>query len=402
MKRVPPYFRRWLPVAVLPLVILASFLFFTHIDNQPTAKPSAEQQATESIQSDVGQSIESGSSIPQELQQLDNTQPNEATLYQVNAQTPLFADPNTYLGSNPWSPDGQAVLLNKFTGKETNRIVDPKTKQLFARGIAELWKYSFASGTLSKLADNGNRATWSNDGKEIFYSVYLPDGRTEEVRRANADGTGVTFLNTGTAPQTTYLANKTVVLVRDNRIFVRDSTGQERQWPAVVVPDDLIGTSVSVIPAPDTSAVVVVNHETVELFRANGDQMRLVQDFRRGFSSLSWSPDSRQLVYLTARPKAEVRIIDFKQMTIRIVWTSPNPNEDFLSPAWSTNGKQLALIRQIWRSSVPASLWILDIQQGLTQKVLDSVLMAAWSPQGNQLIYRAADSAGTFGLIQLQ
>lgn len=57
-------------------------------------------------------------------------------------------------------------------------------------GVADIWVYTFARGTYTRLTFTGVNATpvWSADGRDIFFSAMQRSGRGTSFFRTSADG----------------------------------------------------------------------------------------------------------------------------------------------------------------------------------------------------------------------
>jgi hypothetical protein len=88
------------------------------------------------------------------------------------ARQPIDLPPGLY-NDVRISPDGTRVAVAQGTS-----------------GVADIWVYTFARGTYTRLTFTGINATpvWSADGREIFYSAVDKTGRGTTILTTSADG----------------------------------------------------------------------------------------------------------------------------------------------------------------------------------------------------------------------
>lgn len=129
------------------------------------------------------------------------------------------------------------------------------------------------------------------------------------------------------------------------------------------------GSSPSV--SPDGSTVAYLDRG-IRVVSAEGGEERLLVNARGGEGSLTWSPDSRRLAFVSGRgDHAFVGVIDVPSR--ELTWMDPGIDRDG-SPAWSPDGTRVAFIRVPFdrdvlpymaaRTAVPWSIRVADVSTG--------------------------------------
>jgi TolB protein len=118
---------------------------------------------------------------------------------------------------------------------------------------------------------------------------------------------------------------------------------------------------------------------------ANGENLSEI-GFHKGYLT-SWSPDSRQIVYVNGINRVnELFIVDASGENYRRLTTTPGAEG---IPAWSPDGEFIAIGLEIDGDD---ELLLINPSNGeIVRQLTDNIgindMMAAWSPDGNQILY---------------
>jgi TolB protein len=125
---------------------------------------------------------------------------------------------------------------------------------------------------------------------------------------------------------------------------------------------------------------------------ADGAAPRVILESRRPLMSPAWSPDGRQLAYVSFESRsAAVFVQDLRTAERRAVSVRAGVNG---APAWSPDGSRLALTL----SSAGGNLdvFLLDLRDGTLERITDDPAIDTepeWSPDGRSLFF-TSDRAG--------
>ncbi|MCC7452111.1 MAG: PD40 domain-containing protein [Anaerolineae bacterium] len=98
----------------------------------------------------------------------------------------------------------------------------------------------------------------------------------------------------------------------------------------------------------------------------------------------SWSPDSRQLVFVAAGDTAQIGVINIDGTGMHFLTDKSGENRN-LSPAWSSDGKHIAF-RSLDVAPDANNLFIMDAD-GHNPHAFASGRSPSWSPDSKRLIY---------------
>ena len=302
------------------------------------------------------------------------------------------------------SPDGSRLA---FSVQHTDRPGAPYTR---------IWTADLAAKTAAPFANGieGSSPRWSPDGKRLAFSGRTGDGKSGIVL-ANADGTGIEPLadvmsSNHPLPQ----VGERLAWSPDGRriAFVSATPGPEPEMEA----DPIVITRYWFRPASSAGGRFSDNRR-LHLFVADvGDASKCGSSPNGTYSehSIDWSPDGKQLVYLSNREpdpdfffNYDIFVIDVDSGVERRLTTTKN-NE--YGPVWSPDGKAIAyqgLERPITSSETnmeDTHVWTLDVATGERRELGAAIDnrqgRPQWSPDG-AWIYFTVQSRGSARLHRL-
>jgi len=171
-------------------------------------------------------------------------------------------------------------------------------------GAAEIWVYSFARGTSTRLTFTGVNGTpvWSNDGRDVFFSAIA--GLRTTIFRTSADG--------GREP--------TAVIALDGRLYLK-TVSADGTWALV----DSVG-----------STGTLANIAKIPLL--TGASTELIVNTARDEYAAALSPDGRLIAYQAVEGgRPEVYVRELGASTGR--WQVSNGGGE--EPMWSPDGRAL-------------------------------------------------------------
>jgi TolB protein len=149
---------------------------------------------------------------------------------------------------------------------------------------------------------------------------------------------------------------------------------------------------VTVVRNQSQSQSQVKNNYRLVVADADGQNVRVMVDSPQPIMSPAWSPDGRQIAYVSFEAnRSEIYLQDLRSGVRKRVSARPGVNG---APAWSPDGKSLAL--SLSRQDGNLDIYTLDLStQVLTRLTSGSAIDTepAWSLDGKQ-VYFTSDAAG--------
>jgi dipeptidyl aminopeptidase/acylaminoacyl peptidase len=303
------------------------------------------------------------------------------------------------------SPDGTRLV---FTVQYNDRIGPPYSR---------IWTADLSAGTAKPWGTGGgvegSAPRWSPDGKRIAYEGRTADGKSGIVV-ANADASGAQPLvdTLGTNHPLPQLGERHAWSPDGTKIaFVSATPGPEPPMEA----DPIVITRYWYRPASGHGGRFNDNRR-LHLFVADV-ATRQVQQLTDGTTyehSIDWSPDGKQLLFLSNHEPDPDFFFNYDIFTIDVASKAIKPitqtkNNEF-GPTWSPDGKTIAyagLKRPITSSETnmeDTHVWAVDVASGARRELGASIDnrqgRPQWSADG-QSLYFPVQSRGTVGLYRI-
>jgi len=307
-------------------------------------------------------------------------------------------------GDPQLSPDGRQVV---FTLQYADRPGFPYTR---------LWSLDLASGKTGPFGEGpeGNSPRWSPDGMHLAY-LGVKAGGGSGLMIARPDGTGIQKLaDVQSSNHPWPMVGNRVTWSPDSKrlAFVSAMPGPEPDMNG----DPIVITRYWFRPATSAGGRFSDNRR-LHIFLAElaSGEVRQLTSGDHSEHSIQWSPDGRQLSFLSNYEPDPDFVFNYDIFTIDVASGAIRPvtqtkNNEF-APVWSPDGKQFAysgLKRDITSSETnleDTHVWTLDPQSGeRTERGLsiDNRQGAPqWSPDG-QWIYFTLQSKGSTTLHRMK
>jgi Tol biopolymer transport system component len=211
---------------------------------------------------------------------------------------------------------------------------------------------------------------WSPDGKRIAFQS-TRDNPNGEIYAMNADGSGLVRITTspfGGSSQPSWSKDGKQI------VYVRASTRLDPN-----------------LPAPSDAEIYVMN--------ADGTGSKLLTDNNSPDFAPSWSPDGRQIVFVSARDHIGTGGSDLYSMNPDGTGVTRLTRQlgDVDYPSWDPHGRKIAF--SVNSLSAATGIYVLDATSlGLTRITFAGPQIdvdPSWSPDGSQLVFTSKRDLNT-------
>jgi Tol biopolymer transport system component len=174
-----------------------------------------------------------------------------------------------------------------------------------------------------------------------------------------------------------------------NSLYAVDDKGEGQQPLLSAAECDILRycTASELLPSPNRQYVAFYDRSPQKNYEMNlyvvggaFEKPKIVAENTLQPNQLSWSPDSKQLAYVSKEPQRRVYIYTLKTGVSELLHSGDAPTSD---PYWSPDGKYLAY--QV--RSQPPVLHITIVDSKTTTFTIPYGTFAAWSPDGRQFSF---------------
>lgn len=168
--------------------------------------------------------------------------------------------------------------------------------------------------------------------------------------------------------------------------------------------------------SPDDKTIIfsvsnVIEGEKLVRMKKDGDSPQTLIDYAHGepYRGISWSPDGRKIAIVRGK-------YDDRKMLFNLYVMSPqgkdaqiisDVNPELGKPSWSPDSKKIIFagygsrvgvmkedekISKKGTAALNIGIFMVDIENGVTNKIIDSGFSPAWSPDGQSIAYYEPDA----------
>lgn len=258
--------------------------------------------------------------------------------------------PDRSLSQNPsWSPDGNTIAFYR-PGREFN-------------DVSGVWLID-SNGENPRFAVVGDTPAWSPDGRELAltYQVQIVVWTIAENRIRRLTHAGRNFFPTW-SPDGTQIAFDRTEPSDSAGIWVVPSSGQ---GPAVLITPNAMRAR---WPSwsPDGGWIAFAAHDgsgwpNLYVMRTDGTDIRRITNAPKGEYFPKWSPDGTAIVY-TAEVEVGLRVLELSTgRDAELVGTRHGNLDEYQTAAWSPDGQRLVYNREY--------LWVIN-RDGSNNRLLE-------------------------------
>lgn len=297
----------------------------------------------------------------------------QSAVAQVAASVwPLTADGASRFAG--WSPDGDTVLINRWGATVGEQL------------LSELWTVGVLGRPAIRISENAVQPAYRPDGQQLAYLSFVTEGhwRAHLQNLANGRDTSLGTADWRTPP--VWIGNA-LALIRDGQVSLV-ARNEELDFPPFPQRARVRLTADGTWAAWSDGASLWAAARLAETSRLLADGTRIL--------SFVWSPDGRQLAYVTVTETAEPEL-----WAVRIDGDEPalllahGQAELFSQPTWSPDGRTLAFSRTPLgtETSSASDIWLVSANGDELRPLLRNELeesSPSWSPDGRYLAFHRA------------
>ncbi|MBX3054698.1 MAG: PD40 domain-containing protein [Caldilineaceae bacterium] len=297
-----------------------------------------------------------------------------------------------------WSPDGQAIIVNRTTGFE-------KINDSLLLPLRELWVLQL-DGTGELLGENISAAEWSPTGEQIAYLRRQPTTEDYSLWVQNrSNGRTRQIVEHTLQRRPLWLTNNSMLIVSEDgsvNAINNESLQRTLMTPIQAYVHQFQGTSLAVSPDGHWLATRSTdNPEKLTMFATQGQSSPWIipegdwDTYSVIIGSIAWSPDGTKLAFTGYNGKVgdTIYIINIpnrleQYLSLHIANTAVSSIPRSLS--WSPDGNVLLFAARN-ESTRTTNLYVVNSDgsnlRNISQDINISVRTPAWSPDGKYIFY---------------
>ncbi|MBE9506927.1 MAG: SpoIID/LytB domain-containing protein [Chloroflexi bacterium] len=319
---------------------------------------------------------------------------------------PLTADGRSRFAG--WSPDGRAVLVNRWGAVVGDGATRQALSELWAVDVGSslstgLWRAQSSRsgrGSATKLSENAVQPTYTAGGERLAYLAFVGDGRWEARVVDLVSGQEKAWASADWRTVPVWVGGR-LAFVQAGRVWL---TSEGVATVAAAFPALPAGARVR-LTADGARAAWSDGTHLWTLPRPGGESRLLVADAQ--ILHFAWSPDGRRLAYVIAAEDLSpaLWVADVAGEDAPVLLTRGRA-ETFSMPSWSPDGRTLAFSRTpLGAATASASdIWLVSADGRDLRPLLRNDLEESsptWSPDGRYLAFNRAGDVWVLDVTHL-